>query len=41
MLLKHQIYSLCLFYENDIFNNNIDKIDEHTAISIYIGGSGK
>ncbi len=31
-----QNYVIYLFYINDIFNNNIDTVDEHTTVSIYI-----
>jgi hypothetical protein len=34
-----QNYLLFLIYKNDILNINIDKIDEHTTISIRIGCS--
>lgn len=32
--------SLCLFYQNDIFNKTIDKIDEHSTIQVYTGSCG-
>ncbi len=37
LLLRN--YLLILIHKNDILNINIDKIDEHTTISICIGCS--
>jgi hypothetical protein len=39
MFKQMRKYSVDVFYKNDIFEGNIDEIDEYTAISIHFGGS--